>query len=181
MLPCRIAPDISLELLEPRHAEALYALVDSNRVHLREWLPWVDATRSVADINVFIDGCRRQLADNNGFQTVIRVGDELAGVIGQHSIDWRNRATSLGYWLAEDMQGQGIMTRACRAHVEHAFGALNLHRVEIRCAVENARSRAIPERLGFRSEGVARDAEWLYDHFVDLVVYGLLVSEWHVR
>lgn len=181
MLPCRLSPDISLELLEPRHAEALYALVDANRAHLREWLPWVDATRSVTDVREYIEGSRRQLAENNGFQTAIRVGDELAGMIGQHGIDWNNRATSLGYWLAEHLQGQGIMTRACRAHIEHAFGALNLHRIEIRCAVGNTKSRAIPERLGFRSEGIARDAEWLYDHYVDLVVYGLLVTEWRAQ
>ena len=70
------------------------------------------------------------------------------------------------------------MTTACRAYVDHAFTRLDVHRVEIRCAVENRRSRAIPERLGFRLEGTLRDAEWLYDHFVDSVVYGMLADEW---
>jgi len=40
------------------------------------------------------------------------------------------------------------------------------------------RSRAIPERLDFRQEGVLQQAEWLYDHFVDLVVYSVLAREW---
>jgi ribosomal-protein-serine acetyltransferase len=62
--------------------------------------------------------------------------------------------------------------------VEHAFGELGLNRVSIACAVENKKSCAIPERLGFRREGVKRQAEWLYDHFVDHVVYGALASEW---
>jgi ribosomal-protein-serine acetyltransferase len=55
---------------------------------------------------------------------------------------------------------------------------MRLHRLEVRCAVANARSRAIPERLGFRLEGTIREAEWLYDRFVDHAVYGLLEAEW---
>ena len=70
------------------------------------------------------------------------------------------------------------MTRACRALVTHAFRELGLHRVEIRAAPGNRRSRAIPERLGFRQEGILRDAEWPYDHYVDLVVYAMLADEW---
>lgn len=70
------------------------------------------------------------------------------------------------------------MTRACQAMITYAFHTMKLNKVEIRCATENVRSRAIPERLGFKEEGLIRQAEWLYDHYVDLVVYGLLASEW---
>lgn len=69
------------------------------------------------------------------------------------------------------------MTASCRALINRAFGELDLHRVMILCATENRRSRAIPERLGFTLEGVAREAEWLYDHFVDLAIYGLLRTD----
>jgi ribosomal-protein-serine acetyltransferase len=178
MFAYRLSPDLSLELLEPRHAAELHRLTDDNREHLRTWLPWLDRIRSVDDTTAFIDVTRRQLAENRGFQTVIRWHGNLVGIIGQHGVDWSSRSTSLGYWLARDAQGHGIMTRSCRVYLAHAFDDLRLHRVEIRCAMENKKSRAIPERLGFRKEGVVRDAEWLYDHFVDHVVYGLLESEW---
>ena len=95
-------------------------------------------------------------------------------MIGHHEVDRPNRSTSLGYWLDASHQGKGIMTASCRAMINHAFKELDLHRVVIRCATENHRSRAIPERLGFTLEGVARQSEWLYDHFVDLAVYGML-------
>ncbi len=50
--------------------------------------------------------------------------------------------------------------------------------VEVRCAEGNSKSRAIPERLGFIKEGIIRDVEWLYDHYVEDVVYGILSREW---
>jgi ribosomal-protein-serine acetyltransferase len=105
----------------------------------------------------------------------------LAGVIGYDAIDWENRSTEVGYWLGEGYQGKGLATAACRALVDHAFKELGLNRVSIACATENKKSCAIPERLGFRREGVVRQAEWLYDHFVDHVVYAALASEWQAR
>jgi len=100
------------------------------------------------------------------------------GVIGFHDINHVHRFTSIGYWLSSDVQGRGIMTRACRALVQHALVDLGLNRVEIRAAVENCKSRAIPERLGFELEGAIRQAEWLHDHFVDHAVYGMLARDW---
>jgi len=70
------------------------------------------------------------------------------------------------------------MRKACRSLVEYAFDEWHLNRVEIRCAVGNTKSRAIPERLGFKSEGILREAEWLYDHYVDHIIYGMLARDW---
>ena len=54
---------------------------------------------------------------------------------------------------------------------------MGLHRVEIRCAIDNHRSRAVPHRLGFRLEGQMREAEWLYNHWVDHAVYAGLATD----
>ncbi len=170
-----------LRLLEERHAEELHALGERNRAHLRVWLPWVDSNRTVEDRKNFIRGALKQFAGNNGFQAGIWHEGRLAGVVGYHAVDWPNRATTLGYWLGEEFQGQGLMTAACRALVDHAIEELGLNRVSVACATENRKSRAIPERLGFRPEGVQRQAEWLYDRFVDHMVYAVLASEWQER
>jgi len=61
---------------------------------------------------------------------------------------------------------------------DYAFKELNLNKVEIRAALENKKSRGIPERLNFVNEGCNRQAEWLYDHYVDHVIYGMLAEEW---
>jgi ribosomal-protein-serine acetyltransferase len=70
------------------------------------------------------------------------------------------------------------MTRTVRALVDQALIGWGLNRVEIRAAPENQRSRAIPERLGFREEGVLREAEHVGDRFLDSVVYGMLAADW---
>ena len=169
---------VELRLFDDRHAEALFALTEQNRAHLRPWLPWVDQTLSVDDTRAFIQSSLYQYAGNNGFQAGIWFQGELAGAIGYLYFNWRSRKTEIGYWLAESFQGGGIMTRACAAMIEHAFAERGLNRVEIQCASGNTKSRAIPRRLGFVEEGVIREAEWLHDYFADHVVYGMLAREW---
>jgi len=173
-----IREDVELRLLEEHHCEQVFRVTEQNRRRLRRWLPWVDSVATPEDTRAFIRGSLQQFAEHNGFQAGVWVRKQFAGVIGHHKIDWLNRRVELGYWLAAGFEGRGIMTDACRAVVRHAFGEYLLHRVEIRCASGNRRSRAIPERLGFTEEGTLRHAEWLYDHYVDLVVYAMLAEEW---
>ena len=177
----KLTEDTELRLLEERHAKELTSLTDRNREHLRAWLPWVDASRTLDDRKNFIKGALEQFAQNKGFAAGIWYEGRMAGVIGYDPIDWENRTVEVGYWLGEEHQGRGLVTAACRALVDHAFGELGLNRVVISCATENKKSCAIPERLGFRQEGIERQAEWLYDHFVDHVTYSALASEWPTR
>jgi ribosomal-protein-serine acetyltransferase len=162
-------------------AKDLFALVNRDRAYLREWLPWLDANRSVQDTLNFIELSQKQFERKEALSVCIRINDEIAGMIGFHRFDWNNRSTSIGYWLAQNMQGKTIMTRSCRLLLDFTFNELQLNRVEIRCAVENKKSRAIPERLGFTNEGTIRDGKWLNGKFVDHAIYGILSREWPVR
>lgn len=173
-----INKDLKLRTLREDDAEALFELVDANRKHLREWLPWLDANTEVEDSRAFIRSVLKQESDNLGPTYAIIFRESLVGVVGYHPIQWNNKSVEIGYWLSHDLTRQGIMTRCCRALVDYAFDVIGLNRVTIPAAVDNSRSRAIPERLGFKKEGVIRDAEWLYDHYVDHVLYRLLKSEW---
>jgi ribosomal-protein-serine acetyltransferase len=178
MFTYQLDDEVYLKLLEPQDAQGLFAVVDSSRAHLKQWLPWVDFNRTADDSKAFIKTTQKQFFEQNGFQAGIFYKGKLAGVIGFHHIDWSNFSTSIGYWLGEGYTGKGLMTKACAALVNHAFTYYNLNRVEIRCAVENTKSRAIPERLNFTKEGVIRDNERIGDRFVDHVVYGMLKRDW---
>jgi ribosomal-protein-serine acetyltransferase len=174
-----LAGGCRLRALSDSDAPELFALVDANRAHLEPWMPWVPNHRDARTSLEFIRSARRQVADNDGLQLAIVDPDgRLAGVVGFHSVDWRRRTTSIGYWLAADRQGHGTMTSAVRALVGHAFDTWGLKRVEIRAATDNLRSRAIPERLGFRREGVAQRAERVGNRYHDHVIYGMGVEDW---
>ncbi|HKX32724.1 MAG TPA: GNAT family protein [Blastocatellia bacterium] len=178
MFSLKLADELELRLLEERHAEELFAMVDQNRPYLRQWLPWLDTNISSNDTRSFIKSALDQFANNGGLVAGLWEHDRIVGIISYNCIDWQNRIAHVGYWLAAEHQGKGMMTRACRALITYAFNELELNRVEIRCATKNKRSRAIPERLGFAQEGTVRHAEWLYDHYVDHIIYGILASEW---
>jgi ribosomal-protein-serine acetyltransferase len=178
-MPCRLRIDDSedshLRLLEEADAAELHRLIEANRADLALWLPWA-AAQTLDDTLGFVRGTRRQVADNAGFQAAVVVEGRIAGVIGYHSVDWANRSTDLGYWLGEEYRGRGTMTAAVRLLVDHSHSSWGLNRVEIRAAVGNRRSRAIPERLGFREEGTLRQAERIGDRYLDCVVYSKLAG-----
>jgi ribosomal-protein-serine acetyltransferase len=155
-------------------AAPMFALIEANRAHLRRWLAWVDAVREPAHTREFLRGVAERETLGTSLDLAILHDGELAGVAGFRSLDPANRSGEIGYWLPADREGRGIMTACCRALVRHGFDSLGLNRIVIAAAVENARSRGVAERLGFRLEGVHREAEWLYDRFVDHAVYSLL-------
>lgn len=70
------------------------------------------------------------------------------------------------------------MTRACELIAQWAFEEAGLNRLEIRAAADNKRGRALAERLGFRLEGIARQAKRLNGRFADMAVYAMLAAEW---
>lgn len=181
----RISADLGsgvlLRPVEDADVAELFRLVDANREHLRAWLPWLDATRVEADLRAWADAEREGAAAGRSVQFVIVDEGWIAGVVGFHEIDWEHGQVELGYWLAEDRQGRGLMTRAAAELARIAFEELGLNRIGIKTATGNARSRAVPVRLGFRHEGVIREGERLYDRFVDLDVFALLASEWRAR
>lgn len=177
----KLTDKLDLRQLEPRDALQLYNCIERNRAHLRPWLVWVDGTRSVTDIERFIQLALEQQARNGGLHAGIFADGQIIGGIGSHEIDWTHLNTSMGYWLDANSQCHGYMTAAAREFIAHAFDDWGLNRLEIRCAVDNVRSRALCERLGFKVEGIKRQAERCGEQFRDLVVHSLLTREWRAR
>lgn len=173
----QITGDSYLRLLEESDAGELHELIEANRAHLAPWLPWA-ARQSFEDTLSFIGATRTQARENNGFQAAIIAESGIAGVIGYPVLDWANRSTRIGYWLDQSQQGKGTMTAAVRLLTDHALTVWRLNRVGILVATENRRSRAIPERLGFRKEGTLRQYQLVGDQYLNCVSYSMLAADW---
>jgi ribosomal-protein-serine acetyltransferase len=171
--------DAATELRPLRHSDSreLFALTHSNRTHLRQWLPWVDAVTAEADTRAYIRTTIEQRDEGRGPVFAIVHDGAIAGVTGFLPLDRVHRGGEIGYWLAAPYQGRGIMTASCRFLVRYAFHTLDLHRLQIAAATENLRSRAVIERLGLKLEGILRGRENLYGRWVDHAVYSMLEHE----
>lgn len=168
----------SISILEDRHANELFHLIDSSRESIRQWLQFPDLTHTVADSRAFISRSLKRFAINDGYWAGLWYKGQIAGSIGFLGIDWEAGRTEIGYWLGTNFESKGLMTSACRTFVAHAFHDLGLRKIEIGAAVDNIKSRAIPERLGFTQEGIIRNYECLRGQYLDRVIYGLTQKEW---
>ncbi|MBH1935353.1 GNAT family N-acetyltransferase [Streptomyces sp. AV19] len=119
---------------------------------------------------------------------VIEYRDQLAGQLTVAGITWGSMCSAhVGYWVDEAVAGRGVMPTSLALAVDHCFRGLGLHRVEVCIRPENAPSRRVVEKLGFREEGLRPrylhiDGDWR-DHLVyaltaDEAMDGLL-SRWH--
>jgi ribosomal-protein-serine acetyltransferase len=176
----KIDENISLRLLNVGDSEELFNLTINSKDYLKEWLGWLDYTNKVEDTTEFIQATLKGVIETGGYpkSAAILYQGRIAGTIGFNEINKLHKIGVMGYWLGKEFQGNGIMTKACKGFIDYGFNELNLNRIEIRVAEENRKSRAIPERLGFTEEGKIRQAEWLYDHYVNHIIYGLLADEW---
>ncbi|WOO41674.1 GNAT family N-acetyltransferase [Rubellicoccus peritrichatus] len=165
-----------ISLSVPQYADELFALTDKNRTMLRQWLPWLDHTKEPKDTRDFITAQLSRFTESKALHTTIFYDDRIAGVLAFNTIDSQNRAGHIGYWLGSDFQGKGIMTECVKDLMKIGEDFFSLERFEIRCAVENSKSRAIPERLDFQNEGTIRRAERVYENWYDHIVYGKIKS-----
>lgn len=178
MFTYTIEEHLHLRLLKQEDAQELFKLIDSNRTYFKEWLGWLDFSTDQKDTLKNIHQNRLLFATETGLDLAIIYKGAIVGKVGLNSINKSTKSAEVGYMLGEEFNGKGIMTKATKALVQIAFEEYKLNKVEIRVATENSKSRAIPQRLGFTEEGTLRSAEWLYDHYVDHVVYGMLKEEW---
>lgn len=178
MFTLKVDHDIELRMFKPKDSQKLFQLVEENRGHLREWLPWVENMTTPYHSKSLISLWQQQFSENHSCNLGIFYRGELVGSIGLHQIDWFNKFTNVGYFLAKKAEGHGIMSRTVHSILNYTFSYLGLNRVEIRCGVKNLKSRAIPEKLGFVLEGKIRDGEYLSGHYHDLFLYSMLARDW---
>ena len=169
---------IHLDLLKNSHAGLIFETIENNRSFLRKWLPFVDQTRKLHDTQVFVRQMTKNQNKNQDYIYTIWYMGACGGVVGFIDTDPVNNKTEIGYWLAEKMQGMGIVTLSVKKLIDFAFRNLERNRIQIKVATGNTKSAAIPRRAGFVFEGIERHGERNGNCFQDLEVYSMLRNEW---
>jgi ribosomal-protein-serine acetyltransferase len=168
----------SVRLLVPEDGLVVFEAADRNRERLRPWLGWVDRTLGPADTCAFIEATIA--TQGREFAYGIYVDNSFVGAIGLHP-DPENRSAMIGYWIDEEHEGQGLVTKASRALTDVAFRDLSMHRVWLTADPMNTRSCAVAERLGLRLKGIRREDTYTDGRFHDTAIYAILEQEWRAR
>jgi ribosomal-protein-serine acetyltransferase len=174
----QVDENLSLHLARHELAEDIFQAIDDNRAFLRQWLPWVDGTRTVEDTKTFIRESMQHNSDGSRLTLFIVSNGRIAGSLGVVHFNKDHRRCEIGYWLREDLQGQGIMTRSLAVFAAFLFQKKKMNRLEVLVIPGNDRSRSVPLRLGFLSDGVLRKALQMYGSFHDVEVFSLLKEDW---
>lgn len=178
MFSHQIDKNIQLCLPEVHRAEELAHLVQKNLEHLQPWMPWAVDDYSVEHAKEWIQRTLSEFAEDGRFNALVLVDNKIAGTIGFHDLNTANGSAAIGYWIDKNSEGKGIVTRCCRTLIGYLFDVRGLNRIQINCHIDNKRSRAVPERLGFTLEGVHRQVERIQGKFGDWAVYAILREEW---
>jgi len=164
-------------------SEAFYAAIRESAERISVWLPWPKEHQSVDDTRAYVRRSQarfalRELLDMGIF---MRADGTLLGAISLVPHRWDVPSFEIGYWLRSSAEGQAYMSEAVRLLVTYCFETLDTQRLLIRCDVRNDRSRAIPERLGFRLEGTLRNDHRGTDSTLRDMQYWTMIPEEYAR
>jgi [ribosomal protein S5]-alanine N-acetyltransferase len=186
MLGVRRKPKLETERMTlrlPAHADwrAWSALREASAAFLTPWEPvWAhDHLARKAFTNRVYWAARAETQGTALPLLMIRRADQaLLGAITLDNIRRGPAQTgTLGYWIGTEHARQGYMREAILSVVHHAFTTLDLSRIEAACLPENAPSRGVLEKCGFKYEGVAQSYLQINGRWRNHVLYANLRSD----
>lgn len=161
--------------------QALYDAIIASKEHIARWLPWPKFYHSLDDAYQFIRSNSGHWSIHKHIGTGIwrREDGALLGSLGVTVHDWAVPAFEIGYWLGQVHEGRGYVSEGVGIMTRFLFEGLHAGRVVIRCDARNARSKAVPERLGFTFEGcLRRDSLGADGEIRDTLVYAMIPEDY---
>ncbi len=111
----------------------------------------------------------------------LKGSDELIGSAGLYKWTKKTSQVETGYDLDPEHWGQGIMTEAMTAIIDHAFDVMKVNRIEALVSPRNKHSMRLVRALGFRKEGVLREHDFYNGKFTDDYLFALLKRDWRLK
>jgi RimJ/RimL family protein N-acetyltransferase len=170
-----------LRCWQPADAPLLKAAIDASLEHLRPWMAW--ATHEPEEVEAKVKRLRLfrgrfDLDEDYVYGIFTPAEDAVVGGTGLHTRRGKE-AREIGYWIAAGHINQGLATEASAALTRVAFEINGVQRVEIRCDPANARSAAVPRKLGFTHEATLRKRLPLSDNSMrDVMIWTLFADEY---
>jgi [ribosomal protein S5]-alanine N-acetyltransferase len=185
--------DVTLRPLRMRDATAWMESRRRNIEWLRPWEATPPGGPSMFGVSaaVFTSMTRRLRADARGGKAlpfVVEVDGALAGQINVAGIVRGSMDSAhIGYWVDRRVAGRGVMPTSVALAVDHCFGPVGLHRIEVNIRPENVASRRVVEKLAFREEGIRQRYLHISGDWRDHLTYALvrddvpqgLLHRWH--
>jgi len=153
-----ITRDLVLRLITSEESESLQGCV-INSPSLHRWIDWCNADFSLDDAERFILATRLNWVKSEayGFGVFCRSSNKLLGMVAINELYHTFNMASIGYWIADEHQGQGFGVKAVNALIEFCFAQLKLTRVEVVCDPDNLPSQKLIESCGGLLEAKARN------------------------
>lgn len=147
----------------------------SDRAHLEPWEPvaemnW-EVRHAISSWPSICSGLRGEARKGRMLPYAIELDGEFCGQLTIGNITHGAlRSAWIGYWVAKAVNGGGVATAALALGLDHGLGPVMLHRIEATVRPENAASRAVLAKVGFREEGLLKrylevDGAWR-DHLL---------------
>jgi ribosomal-protein-serine acetyltransferase len=179
MFQLLVDDELALVLAEERHAQKMTDLIVRNQDRLARWEPWAEQPATLDSTRAYIRAALEDFLRGRQISTIMAVdgGHRFIGRCGIR-INPYARSGDVGYWIDGEYEGRGITSRSVRRLISSVFEELDLARVELRTSVENRRSRAVAERLGFAYEGILPAGLRFSHRSDDVALYGVTAERW---
>jgi ribosomal-protein-serine acetyltransferase len=167
--------------LEETDLENYFLLIDKNRQRLEDFFAGTVAiTKTMEETQKHLSDVINKAKDKQYFPFIVEDTDsgKIISSIQVKNFDWNVPKAEIGYYVDQDYEGKGIVSKATSLIVDFCFEELALSKLFIRTHEANAGSRKVAEKNGFLLEGtIRRDYRTTSGELVDLMYYGLLKEE----
>jgi ribosomal-protein-alanine N-acetyltransferase len=166
-----VVPSLTTRLVTPRlvvrpprtsDVGEIRRVLRANHEHLRPWNPAPSSTEdpsSITEVSKSVLRQRRDWKHGTGYVFMVAGREAPQAFVGKIALNGIMRGAMcgayLGYWMAAEEQGKGLVVEAIRAVLDFGFGPAGLHRIQAAIMPRNARSLRVIDKLGFRREGLA--------------------------
>lgn len=155
------AGKIVLSSVSVDNAEVMFNLIEANRERLSPYLSWINSINHVRDQIEFYTKAQVQWANMQAFHFLINYNNQAAGAISVHTLDWQNLECELGYWIAKEFEGHGVVSEAISL-IEAELKQNNLKKVKLRIHRYNVRSIKSAKSSGYKINDKAASNKLIY-------------------